>query len=69
MSEHPDMIAQMGKLLEQFSRGSGLALAGPDPDKDRTLVLASAVLAVAGELREVRNVLHEINMRLAARSE
>ena len=62
-----DMIEQSGKMLERFSRGDFLAIAGPDEDKDRTLVLASVILTVAAELRSVHNVLHEINMRLAAK--
>ena len=56
--QQPDMIAQAGDLLKRYQ--SGLY----DPARDTTVVLASAVLAVAAELRDIHNVLHEINQRL-----
>ena len=60
----PDMIAQAGELLRRFQRGADLV----DWDDltmtleacttgESAIVIASAVLAVAGELRELRNVL------------
>ena len=60
-STPPDMIAQAGALLKMLQ--DGLPIAAVDPDFgydsriDADIVIASAVLAVAGELRELRNVL------------
>ncbi len=56
--QQPDMIAQAGDLLKRYQ--SGLY----DPARDTTVVLASAVLAVAAELRDIHNVVHEINQRM-----
>jgi hypothetical protein len=57
----PDMIAQAGALLKMLQDGDpigNVGCLGDDPDSDdRAIVIASAVLAVAGELRELRNVL------------
>ena len=53
----PDMIAQAGALLKLLQQGQRIAVAAADDDDDRAIVIASAVLAVAGELRELRNVL------------
>ena len=60
----PDMIAQAGELLRRFQYGADLTN-WTEPHVDRhdivtgesAIVIASAVLAVAGELRELRNVL------------
>ena len=51
----PDMIAQAGALLKMLQ--SGEMISGLRHADDQTIVIASAVLAVAGELRELRNVL------------
>ena len=56
----PDMIAQAGELLRILQNGDPLAAlidADDGPTIDSAIVIASAVLAVAGELRELRNVL------------
>ena len=56
----PDMIAQAGELLVMLQLGKPIATLNPNADPendDRAIVIASAVLAVAGELRELRNVL------------
>ena len=53
----PDMIAQAGELLKLLQQGQRIAVAAADDGDDRAIVIASAVLAVAGELRELRNVL------------
>ena len=52
----PDMIAQAGELLRLFQLGMPLSAIAHGQD-DGTIVVASAVLAVAGEIRELRNVL------------
>lgn len=52
----PDMIAQAGELLRLFQLGMPLS-DGTHGQDDGTIVVASAVLAVAGEIRELRNVL------------
>jgi len=52
----PDLIAQTGELLARFAKGE--AIAGTlYRDRQSTIVIASAVLAVAGELRDIHNVL------------
>ena len=54
----PDMIQQAGELVKMLQQGQKIAVASsPFDTADRAIVLASAVLAVAGELRELRNVL------------
>ena len=60
----PDMIAQAGELLRRFQRGAdlvdwdGATMTMADTlTGESAIVIASAVLAVAGELRELRNVL------------
>lgn len=57
-STPPDMIAQAGSLLAMLQHGKpichGLTASSAD---DRAIVQASAVLAVAAELRDIRNVL------------
>ena len=56
----PDMIAQAGELLRRYTDCTAICT-GAAPDDaatvDGAIVIASAVLAVAGELRELRNVL------------
>ncbi len=47
----PDMIAQAGALLAMLQHGRLIN------QGDSAIVIASAVLAVAGEIRELRNVL------------
>ena len=58
----PDMIAQAGELLSMLQHGRMIADWGIEDlaiinQADSAIVIASAVLAVAGELRELRNVL------------
>lgn len=53
----PDMIAQAGELLRILQQSTGWISQDKDAGDDRAIVIASAVLAVAGELRELRNVL------------
>ena len=56
----PDMIAQAGELLRRYQTGDPISTAEIEEDRyyaDGQIVIASAVLAVAGELRELRNVL------------
>ena len=64
----PDMLEQAGELIRRFSKveaiGSTLYT-----DRNAAIVIASAVLAVAGELRDIHNVLDEINGRMAADGE
>ena len=55
--DQPDMIAQAGQLLKMFQEGHSISPGAITDGNDRALVIASAVLAVAGELRELRNVL------------
>ena len=54
------MIAQAGELLRRYTDCTAICT-GAAPDDaatvDGAIVIASAVLAVAGELRELRNVL------------
>ena len=56
----PDMIQQAGELLAMLQQRKPIAY-GTDSDDldadDRAIVIASAILAVAGEIRELRNVL------------
>jgi hypothetical protein len=71
-TEEPDMIAQVGEMLARLSNGEWSTPAMEamidqlvDPDinfhtqVDNTSVLASAILAVAAELRGVRNELSD----------
>ena len=54
----PDMIAQAGALLKMLQDGMEITRGDwAASHDDRAIVIASAVLAVAGELRELRNVL------------
>ena len=55
----PDMIEQAGELIARFAKGE--AIAGTVyRDRQSTIVLASAVLAVAAELRDIHNVLADL---------
>ena len=53
----PDMIAQAGELLRIMQQSTGWISEDHDAGDDRAIVVASAILAVAGEIRELRNVL------------
>ena len=55
--DQPDMIAQAGQLLKMFQEGHSISPGAITDGNDRAIVIASTVLAVAGELRELRNVL------------
>ena len=52
----PDMIQQAGELLRLFQLGMPLS-DGTHGQDDSAIVQASATLAVAAEIRELRNVL------------
>jgi hypothetical protein len=55
----PDFIEQAGELIARFAKGE--AIAGTIyRDRQSTIVLASAVLAVASELRDIHNVLADL---------
>lgn len=58
MTTEPDMIQQAGQLLAMLQAGKpichGMSASSGD---DRAIVQASAALAIAGELRELRNLL------------
>ena len=61
MTTEPDMIQQAGQLLRKAQSGEPIATF-PETDAlqatvDTAIVIASAVLAVAGELRELRTLL------------
>lgn len=61
----PDMIEQAGELIRRF--GKGEAISGTlYHDRNAAIVLVSSILAVAGELRDIHNVLHEINQHASA---
>ena len=56
----PDMIAQAGEILRRYQTGDPISILEANDDQyyvDGQIVIASAVLAVAGELRELRHVL------------
>lgn len=63
----PDMIAQVGEMIARLSAGeftNPVIAANPDDvfdkaEDDRSILVASAILAVAAELRAVRNELAE----------
>ena len=57
----PDMMEQVGEMLAMYSNGDSMVKRFSDDRRDGTLLTASAVLAVAAELRDIHNVLHEIN--------
>ncbi len=74
----PDMLEQAGQLLKAFVKGGDPMQISPPFDNNdyppaeqfadsRAVIIASAVLAVAAELRDIHNVLHEINMKMAVR--
>lgn len=57
-STPPDMIAQAGSLLAMLQHGKPICHGTNSTSADdRAIVQASAILAVAAELREIRNVL------------
>jgi hypothetical protein len=62
----PDMIAQVGAMIQSVSAAdwsSHIAEAAQlDSDTDAMVVVASAILAVAAELRAVRNELVEFQL-------
>lgn len=62
----PDMLEQLKRTLERYSNGDDLARRFANAERDSTLVLASAVVAVVAELRDIHNVLHEINQHAGA---
>lgn len=55
----PDMIAQAGDLLTAYSKREQIAARFPSDERDANLLLASVLLTVAGELRDVRNIILE----------
>lgn len=57
----PDMIAQAGELVKMLQQGQKIAVASsPFDTADRAIVLASAILAVAAELRAIDNHLADL---------
>ena len=56
----PDVLDRAAKLLSGFSKGQLIAV-DPDRQADAAIVLASAVLAVAAEIRSIHNLLVELN--------
>lgn len=61
-----DLLAEAGELMRRFAKGE--AISGTlYHDRNAAIVLASAILAVAGELRDIHNMLlHEINQHAGA---
>jgi len=58
-----DMLEQAGDLLRRFAKGE--AISGTlYHERNAEIVQASAMLAIAAELRSIHNVLHEINQRM-----
>jgi len=55
----PDMMEQAGKLIRGLADGTWASSDG-DAEDDRIIVLASAILAVAGELRDIHNMLADV---------
>ena len=56
----PDMIAQAGDLLTAYSKRESKLPRFPSDERDANLLLlASVLLTVAGELRDVRNIILE----------
>jgi hypothetical protein len=55
---------QLKTVLDRYSRGDTLALDG-NADRDSTLILATALYTVTAGLRDIHNVLHEINQNSA----
>ena len=60
MPDQPDMIAQAGELLRIMQQSTGWISQDHDAGDDRAIVIASAILAVAGEIRDLRNVLADL---------
>ena len=60
----PDMIEHAGKLIKRLN-GMSYVSDHLVANNENTVALATAVLAVAAELRDIHNVLHEINVELA----
>ena len=59
-AQKPDMIEQAGELIARFAKGE--AIAGTIyRDRQSTIVVASAVLAVAAELRDIYNLLADLD--------
>ena len=55
----PDLLAEAGELLRRFAKGE--AISGTlYHDRNAAIVLASAILAVAGELRDIHNMLADV---------
>ena len=55
----PDMMEQAGNLMKRFAKGE--AISGTlYSDRHAAIVLASAILAVAGELRDIHNMLADV---------
>jgi hypothetical protein len=55
----PDMMEQAGDLMKRFAKGE--AISGTlYSDRNAAIVLASAILAVAGELRGIHNMLADV---------
>lgn len=73
-----DLLADAGQLLRAFVNGneiknlsiselsSGEYKPADEYADSRAVIIASAVLAVAGELRDIHNVLAEINGKMSA---
>lgn len=53
----PDMMEQMKVLLNRYGDNEDLVRKDATYTRDATMLLASAILAVAGELRDIHNVL------------
>lgn len=60
----PDVLADAGTLLTRFTRGE--ILGQYDNGEDHIIVSASAILAVAAELRNIHNALADLTAILAA---
>lgn len=55
----PDLLAEAGELMRRFAKGE--AISGTlYSDRNAAIVLASSILAVAGELRDIHNVLVDV---------
>lgn len=72
MTDQPDMIAQAGSLLAMLQNGNPIAVHIDGDDGayiDGQIVQASAILAVAAELRDIRNQLADIAAALTPTQE
>jgi hypothetical protein len=56
----PDMMEQMKKLLERYSMGMRWRGGLPAPTATPPSCWRSAILAVAGELRDIHNMLADV---------